>query len=121
MLNSEKTAKTVELLALSAAKQLLTVQARFTDAFAAGEMVLPGTMENLLEAQANADLTAKLQTRWNRAGKRGIEDWMVDATEQLIEGNVGGSTSGIQNAREAYERKAMQKALRELNRCADRD
>ena len=117
MMNSERTAETVARIAQSAAQTLLTVQGRITASFAAGELVLPGTLENLLEAQANTDLTAKLQTRWNRAGMRAIEEWLEDAAEALIEGNVGGSTSGVQNAREAYERKAMQAAYRALNRC----
>ena len=117
MMNSAKTAETVAKIAQSAAQTLLKVQARFTEAFSAGEMILPGTMENLLEAQANADLTAKLQTRWNRAGMAGIESWLEDAAEQLIEGNVGGCTSLVQNAMDAAERKALQNAYKALSRC----
>jgi len=116
-MDSTKTAETVARIAQAAAQTLLKVQARFTEAFAAGEMVLPGTMEALIEAQAAAHQTAQLQTRWNRAGMRAIEEWLEDAAEQLMEGNVGGSTSPVQNAREAAERKAMQAAYKALNRC----
>lgn len=116
-MNSQRTAETVVRIVESAAQELVKVQDRITDAFAAGEMVLPGTLESLIEAQADANVTASLQTRWNRAGSKAIEEWLDEAAETLIETNVGGSTSMVQNAREAAERKAMQKAYRALNRC----
>src|SRR5690242_19373351 len=117
MMNSAKTAETVAKIAQSAAQTLLKVQADFTAQFAAGVMVSAGSMERLIEAQAAANLTAKLQTRWNRAGMVAIEEWLEDAAEQLIEGNVGGSTSPVQNKMEAEDRKAMQAAYKALNRC----
>lgn len=119
MMNSAKTAETVEKLAQSAAQQLLKAQARLTDAFAAGEIVSAGTMENLIEAQATAHLTAQLQTRWNRAGMRAIGDWLEDAADRLIEANTGGYTSNVQNSIELAERKAMQAAYRALSRCRE--
>lgn len=119
MMNSAKTAETVAKLAQSAAQQLLTAQARLTNAFAAGEIVSAGTMENLIEAQAAAHLTAQLQKRWNGHGMRAIGDWLEDAAERLIEGNTGGYTSNVQNAIELADRKAMQAAYRALARCRD--
>lgn len=119
MMNSTRTAETVEKLAQSAAQQLLTAQARLTNAFAAGEIVSAGTMENLIEAQAAANLTAQLQKRWNGHGMRAIGDWLEDAAERLIEWNVGGSTSAIQNSMELADRKAMQAAYKALARCRD--
>lgn len=118
-MNSERTATTVAKLAQSAAQTLLTAQARITNAFAAGEIVSAGTMENLIEAQAAAHLTAQLQKRWNGHGMRAIGDWLEDAAERLIEGNTGGYTSNVQNAMEVAERKAMQAAYRALARCRD--
>ncbi|QKY78634.1 hypothetical protein SEA_DRYAD_96 [Streptomyces phage Dryad] len=117
MMNSTKTAETVARIAQSAAQTLLKVQARFTDAFAAGELIMPSTMQDLIEAQKAAHITAGLQRRWNRAGMQAIEEWLEDAAEQLIEGNVGGSTSAIQNEAEKAERKAMQAAYKALSRC----
>lgn len=119
MMNSAKTAETVEKLAQSAAQTLLTAQARLTNAFAAGEIVSAGTLENLIEAQAAAHLTAQLQTRWNRAGMRAIGDWLEDAADRLIEANTGGYTSNVQNSIELAERKAMQAAYRALSRCRE--
>ncbi|AVP41531.1 hypothetical protein SEA_WENTWORTH_92 [Streptomyces phage Wentworth] len=117
MMNSAKTAATVEKLAQSAAQQLLTAQARLTNAFAAGEIVSAGTMENLIEAQAAAHLTAQLQKRWNGHGMRAIGDWLEDAAERLIEMNTGGYTSNVQNQMDLAERKAMQAAYKALARC----
>jgi len=117
MMNSAKTAETVAKLADVAARTLLTNQRRINDAFAACEIVSAGTMESLIAAQAAAHLTAKLETRWNRAGMAGIEEWLEDAAEQLIEGNVGGCTSLVQNAMDAAERKALQNAYKALSRC----
>jgi hypothetical protein len=117
MMNSAKTAETVSKIAQSAAQKLLTAQARVTDQFAAGVVLSAGTMELLIEAQAAAHLTAKLQTRWNRAGMAAIEEWLEDAAEQLIFNPAPRSSSAIQNEMEAAERKAMQEAYRALNRC----
>jgi hypothetical protein len=117
MMNSAKTAETVAKIAQSAAQTLLTAQARVTDQFAAGVIVSAGTMELLIEAQAAAHLTAKLQTRWNRGGMAAIEEWLQDAAEQLIFNPAPRSSSAIQNHMEAAERKAMQEAYRALNRC----
>lgn len=116
-MNSQKTAETVARLAQSAAQNLLTAQTRITDQFAAGVILSASTMESLIEAQANANLTAGLQTRWNRGGMAAIESWLVDAAEALIEGNAGGSSSQLQNAIEAADRKALQAAYRALTRC----
>lgn len=116
-MNSQKTAETVARIAQSAAQNLLTAQTRVTDQFAAGSLLSASTMESLIEAQATANLTAALQARWNRAGMAAIESWLEDAAEILIEGNVGGTSSQIQNAMEAAERKALQAAYKALNRC----
>jgi hypothetical protein len=117
MMNSQKTAETVEKLADVAARTLLTNQRRVTDAFAACEIVSAGTMEALIQAQAAAHLTAQLETRWNRGGMTAIESWLEDAADALIEGNVGGTSSQIQNAMDAAERKALQAAYKALSRC----
>lgn len=117
MMNSEKTAATVARIAQSAAQALLTAQARVTDQFAAGVIVTSGTLEVLIEAQAAAHLTAKLQTRWNRAGMAAIEEWLEDAADQLMFNPAAGSTSQVQNEMEKAERKAMQEAYKALNRC----
>jgi len=117
MMNSTKTAETVAKLADVAARQLLTTQRRINDAFAAYEMVSAGTMESLIAVQAEAHLTAQLETRWNRGGMAAIESWLEDAAEQLIEGNVGGSSSAVQNKMDEAARKAMQNAYKALSRC----
>lgn len=114
---SNKTIQTVELLATAAATKLLAAQATLTDQFAAGAAVTAGTMETLILAQAEARLTAQLQTRWNRGGMVAIEAWLEDAAEVLMEGNAGGSSSLVQNAMDVAERKAMQAAYKALNRC----
>ena len=119
MMNSAKTAAAVETLADSSARILLTNQRRINDAFAACEIVSAGTMEALIEAQAKAHLAAQLQTRWNRGGMVAIEEWLEDAAEQLIEGNVGGCTSLVQNAMDLAQRKALQAAYKALARCRD--
>lgn len=119
MMNSQKTAETVAKIADSAARTLLTNQSRLNDQFAAGVIVSAGTMEALIESQAAAHLTAQLETRWNRGGMAAIESWLEDAAETLIEGNVGGTSSLIQNAMEAAERKALQAAYKALSRCRD--
>lgn len=119
MMNSTRTAETVAKLAQSAAQVLLTAQARVTDQFAAGVILSAGTMDSLIAAQATAHLTAGLQTRWNRGGMAAIESWLEDAAETLIEGNVGGTSSLVQNAMEAAERKALQAAYKALARCKD--
>lgn len=116
-MDSQKTAETVARIAQSAAQNLLKVQARFTDAFAAGEHIMPGTMQDLIEAQKAAHVTAGLERRWSRGGMQAIEDWMEDAADQLIEGNVGGTSSPIQNETEKAERKALQAAYKALSRC----
>lgn len=116
-MNSEKTAATVEKIAQSAAQTLLTAQARVTDQFAAGVVVTAGTMEYLIEAQAAAHLTAKLQTRWNRGGMAAIEEWLEDAADQLMFDSAPGSTSQVQNEMEKAQRKACQDAYKALSRC----
>lgn len=119
MMNSTRTAETVARIAQSAAQTLLKVQADFTAQFAAGVIVSAGSMDRLIEAQANANLTAGLQTRWNRGGMAAIESWLEDAAEALIEGMPGGSSSQIQNEIERADRKALQAAYKALSRCRD--
>lgn len=119
MMNSQKTAETVARIAQSAAQNLLKVQARFTEAFAAGELVMPSTMQDLIEAQKATHVTAGLERRWSRGGMQAIEDWMVDAADQLIEGSYGGTSSALQNEAERAERKALQAAYKALSRCRD--
>lgn len=116
-MDSTKTAATVTRLAQSAAQVLLNAQTRMTDQFAAGVIVSAGTVDALIEAQAEAHLTAGIQTRWNRGGMAAIESWLEETAERLIETNVGGWTSPVQNQMELAERKALQKAYRALNRC----
>lgn len=119
MMNSQKTAATVEKLADVAARTLLTNQRRITDAFAACEIVSAGTMEALIQAQAEAHLTNALQTKWNRGGMAAIESWLEETAERLIETNVGGWSSPVQNQMELAERKALQAAYKALSRCRD--
>src|SRR3546814_5388750 len=115
-MDSQKTAETVARIAQAAAQTLLAAQTRVTDQFAAGVILSAGTLESLIEAQAAAHLTAGLQTRWNRAGMQAIEAWLDDAADALIEGNVGGTSSAVQNTMEAAERKALQAAYKALSR-----
>lgn len=117
MMNSLKTRETVERLAQAGSQRLLTAQARVTDQFAAGVILSSGTMEALIEAQAEAHLTAQIQTRWNRGGMEAVEAWLEDAADILIDGRVGTNSSLVQNAMELAERKAMQAAYRALLRC----
>jgi hypothetical protein len=117
MMDSKRTAETVARIAGVAARELLAAQRRISDAFAACEIVSAGTMENLIAAQSAANLTAGLETRWNRGGMAAIESWLEDAADALIEGNAGGSTSLVQNQIEFADRKALQAAYKALVRC----
>jgi hypothetical protein len=119
MMNSQKTADAIARLAQVGSQALIGVQADFTAQFEAGIMVSAGSLERLIAAQATANLAAQLQTRWNRAGMAAIEAWLEDAAEILIEGNVGGTSSPIQNEAEKAERKALQAAYKALSRCRD--
>lgn len=119
MMNSERTAETVARIATNAAQNLATVHGRITDQFAAGVIVSAGSLEALISAQAEANITAQVQTRWNRGGAAAIESWLEDAAVRLIEDNAGGSSSQVQNQVEAADRKALQAAYRALSRCRD--
>lgn len=117
MMNSLKTAETVARMTKASAQYLQIVQDRITKAFADAELISANTLTDLLEAQAMANEWAKVQTRWNRAGMKAVGEYLEGLSETLIEGNVGGTSSLVQNAHEAAERKALQTIHKALSRC----
>jgi hypothetical protein len=102
--------------AQGAAQTLLRQQARFSEAFAKGEMVSPGLMGDLQEAQEMVMAWTRVERVVRGGDAQRIAEYVEDLQDRLCDGILGGSTSLIANHKEASERKALQNVYGALRR-----
>lgn len=121
----EKIQMTVHNYAANAQKAAKTVQAEITGAFELGYMIEASQMERLMTAQAETAVWGRMVKLVERAMTNGdlevrMAERLDEIADYLIEVNGGGSTSLVQNAKDAAERRAHQAAYKALRPFATR-